>query len=181
MVRDGPAPRPGAARSVQLYQRGNGEGVAVGDGGGSGMRRGIDALSKFKKDVDKALRAFEGAPGSPSRLAEHTLSAGSFSGSNIPFHEATELHSKYEQVHERLTSLSQNLGLQIEALTLAAHAADVTYDGTEDEVRRRFWAIHSHLDQEHRTATQKDDPAEQQPGNAGEHVGGKGSLGGDLD
>ncbi|MEV5349272.1 hypothetical protein OG350_27490 [Streptomyces achromogenes] len=153
----------------------------MGDGGGSGMRRGIDALSKFKKDVDKALRAFEGAPGSPSRLAEHTLSAGSFSGSNIPFHEATELHSKYEQVHERLTSLSQNLGLQIEALTLAAHAADVTYDGTEDEVRRRFWAIHSHLDQEHRTATQKDDPAEQQPGNAGEHVGGKGSLGGDLD
>jgi hypothetical protein len=135
------------------------------------MRRGIDALSKFKNDVDKALKAFEGAPGSPSRLAEHTLSAGSFSGSNIPFHEATELHSKYEQVHERLTSLSQNLGLQIEALTLAAHAADVTYDGTEDEVRRRFWQIRSHLDQEHRTATQKDEHAEKKPAEAGEHGG----------
>lgn len=150
---------------------------------GSGMRRGIDALAKFKRKVDDALTAFEGAPGSPSRLAQHTLSAGSFSGSNIPFHEATELHGKYEQVHERLTSLSKNLGLQIEALTLAAHAADVTYDGTEDEVRRRFWEIRSHLDEEHHKATQsKDEPAEKKPGKAAEHAGddksaGAGSIG----
>ncbi|MGW5495888.1 hypothetical protein [Streptomyces olivaceoviridis] len=152
-------------------------------GSGSGMRRGIDALAKFKRKVDDALTAFEGAPGSPSRLAEHTLSAGSFSGSNIPFHEATELHGKYEQVHERLTSLSKNLGLQIEALTLAAHAADVTYDATEDEVRRRFWEIRSHLDEEHQKATQsKDEHGEKKPVKAAEHAGddksaGAGSIG----
>ncbi|MEU2224706.1 MULTISPECIES: hypothetical protein [unclassified Streptomyces] len=148
------------------------------DGGGSGMRRGIDALGKFKKKVDDALKAFEGAPGGPSRLAAHTLSAGSFSGSNIAFHEATELHGKYEQVHERLTSLSKNLGLQIEALTLAAHAADVTYDGTDDEVHRRFWAIRSHLDQEHHEATQpKDGHAGQKPAKTAEHSGDDKSAG----
>ncbi|MEU6668213.1 hypothetical protein [Streptomyces sp. NPDC046727] len=147
-------------------------------GNGSGVRRGIEALSKFKGNVDRALAAFEGAPGNPSRLAEHTLSASSFSGSNIPFHEATDLHGKYEQVHERLTSLSKNLALQIEALKLATHAADVTYDGTEDEVRRRFWEIRSHLAQEHHKATQpKDEHAEKPPAGAGEHGGDHKSAG----
>ncbi|GGS87848.1 MULTISPECIES: hypothetical protein [Streptomyces] len=147
-------------------------------GGGSGMRRGIDALAKFKTAVDKALTAFEGAPGSPSRLAEHKLSASSFSGSNIPFHEATELHGKYEQVHERLTTLSQNLGMQIEALTLAAHAADVTYDSTEDEVRRRFWQIRSHLAEQHHEATQsKGEHADHKPAKAAEHGGDDKSAG----
>ncbi|MFI0190018.1 hypothetical protein ACH4PW_21015 [Streptomyces sp. NPDC017082] len=136
------------------------------------MRRGIDALAKFKKKVDDALKAFEGAPGSPSRLAEHRISASSFSGSNIPFHEATELHGKYEQVHERLTTLSRNLGMQIEALTLAAHAADVTYDGTDDEVRRRFWQIRAHLDHEHREATEpKEKHADPKPAKTAEHGG----------
>ncbi|MFJ7151854.1 hypothetical protein ACIQVT_27315 [Streptomyces sp. NPDC100445] len=143
------------------------------------MRRGIDALSKFKKKVDDALKTFEGAPGSPSRLAEHRLSPSSFSGSNIPFHEATELHGRYEQVHERLTSLSKNLSLQIEALTLAAHAADVTYDGTEDEVRRRFWQIHAHLEAEHRKAeAEAKQHAQQKPADTPEHSGGAKSAGG---
>ncbi|MEU0007363.1 hypothetical protein ABZ079_24555 [Streptomyces sp. NPDC006314] len=145
------------------------------------MRRGIDALAKFKGNVDKALEAFEGAPGNPSRLAEHKLSAGSFSGSNIPFQEATELHGKYEQVHERLTSLSKNLGLQIEALRLATHAADVTYDGTEDEVRRRFWEIRTHLDEEHQKATRSEDKhAEKKPVEAREHSGDDKSAGGKI-
>ncbi|MEU0337201.1 hypothetical protein [Streptomyces sp. NPDC006193] len=159
----------------------------MGGGSGSGMRRGIDALAKFKKKVDDALTAFEGAPGSPSRLAEHRLSASSFSGSNIPFHEATELHGKYEQVHERLTSLSRNLGMQIEALTLAAHAADATYDGTEDEVRRRFWQIRSHLVHEHQQATASEHKhtehkhAEPKPVRAGEHAGDATSAGDPID
>ncbi|MFF8732876.1 hypothetical protein ACF073_41410 [Streptomyces sp. NPDC015171] len=147
-------------------------------GSGSGMRRGIDALSKFKKKVDDALKAFEGAPGSPSRLAEHKLSAGSFSGSNIHFSEAADLHSNYELVHERLTSLSKNLGMQIEALTLATRAADVTYDGTEEEVRRRFWEIRTHLDEEHQKAARhKDEHAERQPAKGAEHSGGSKSAG----
>ncbi|MYW47986.1 hypothetical protein GT346_32935 [Streptomyces sp. SID161] len=143
------------------------------------MRRGVEALSKFKKQVDDALTAFEGAPGSPSRLAEHKLSASSFSGSNIPFHEATALHGTYEQVHERLTSLSKNLGLQIEALMLATHAADGTYDATEDEVHRRFWAIRSHLAEEHRKATQPegDKHAQTKPVDASEHTGDHKSAG----
>ena len=125
------------------------------DGGGSSLRRGVDALSKFKDDVDKALQKFEDSPGSPSKLAHHALSRASFSGTQVPFDEAHDLHAQYEHVHERLTHLSKTLSLQIEALTLAAHASDVTYDGSEDEVRRRFWEIKSQLDEEHQQATQK--------------------------
>ncbi|MGW4563529.1 hypothetical protein ACWEN3_14310 [Streptomyces sp. NPDC004561] len=131
----------------------------MGDGGGSSLRRGLDALSKFKGEVDKALNAFERSPGSSSKLADHALSRASFGGSQIPFGEADDLHSQYEHVHERLVYLSKTLNLQIEALTCAAHAADVTYDGSEDEARRRFWEIKTQLDEEYQKSPNKQDPA----------------------
>ncbi|MEU6240468.1 hypothetical protein GTW40_10595 [Streptomyces sp. SID4985] len=126
-------------------------------GSGSHVRRGIDALSKFKTKVDDALRTFEDAPGGPSKVAQHRLERSSFGGANAPFHEAVDLHGQYERVHERLTYLSKSLGLQIEALTLATRASDGTYDGAEAEVERRFWEIKSHLDEEHKKATEPHD------------------------
>ncbi|GGR99249.1 hypothetical protein GCM10010236_62510 [Streptomyces eurythermus] len=143
------------ARSVQLYQRGNGEGVAVGDGGGSGMRRGIDALQEFKNKLDGALKDFEGGQGGPSQIAQQTLSRSSFGGTNAPFDEATDLHTAYETVHSRLTHLSKTLGMHIEALKLASHSADATYDGTEAEVHRRFWKIRTELDAQYQDEVQK--------------------------
>ncbi|MGW0885150.1 hypothetical protein [Streptomyces sp. NPDC002671] len=135
----------------------------MGDGGRSDLRRGVEALSKFKEDVDKALTKFDESPGSASKIAHHALSRTSFSGTQIPFGEAHDLHSQYEHVHERLVYLSKTLGLHIEALTLAAHATDATYDLTEDEVRRRFWKIKSQLDEEYQKATNKHEPKDEQP------------------
>ncbi|MYY00046.1 hypothetical protein GT045_35960 [Streptomyces sp. SID486] len=109
------------------------------------MRRGIDALQSFKGKLDEALSNFEEGHGGPSKVAQQKLSRASFGGTNAPFDEAGDLHSAYESVHERLTHLSKTLGLHIESLKLAAHAADATYDGTEEEVRQRFWRLHTQI------------------------------------
>ncbi|MFG2605095.1 hypothetical protein ACGFT2_16350 [Streptomyces sp. NPDC048514] len=109
------------------------------------MRRGIDALQAFKSKLDDALADFEGGHGGPSKVAQQSLSRASFGGTHAPFNEAGDLHSAYETVHARLTHLSKTLGLHIESLKLASHAADATYDGTEEEVRQRFWQLHTRI------------------------------------
>ncbi|MEU2926385.1 hypothetical protein ABZ636_15280 [Streptomyces sp. NPDC007251] len=129
------------------------------DGGSANLRRGADALSKFSDGLSNALTRFEESPASPSRLGHHGLDRKSFGGAEIPFTEADDLHKKYTEVHDLLMSMSSTLRLHIEALQLAARSADSTYDGTEDEVRRRFWEIKTKLDQEF----QKTHPEKQQP------------------
>ncbi|MGW0410841.1 hypothetical protein ACWDZX_06010 [Streptomyces collinus] len=135
----------------------------MGDSGRSDLKRGVEVLSKFRDDINKALLKFEESPGSSAKLADHALSRPSFSGAQIPFAEAQDLHLQYEHVHTRLMHLSKTLALQIEAMTLAAHSADATYDGTEDEVRRRFWKIKTQLDAEYDKATRKDEHKAEQP------------------
>jgi hypothetical protein len=135
----------------------------VGDGGRSNLKRGVEVLSKFKDDINKALHTFEQSPGSASKIADHELSRASFSGAQLPFGAAEDLHLQYKHVHARLMHLSKTLALQIEAMTLAAHSADATYDGTEDEVRRRFWQIKTQLDDEYRKANPKGEHQDKQP------------------
>ncbi|MFF9771038.1 hypothetical protein ACF1GT_31435 [Streptomyces sp. NPDC014636] len=132
------------------------------DGGGSGMRRGIDALQAFKGKLDEALTDFEDGHGGPSKVAQQSLSRASFGGTNAQFDEAGELHSAYETVHSRLTHLSKTLGLHIESLKLASQAADATYDGTEDEVRRRFWQIHTQIATQYQEDVKKTAAADKQ-------------------
>ncbi|MFY4718550.1 hypothetical protein [Streptomyces sp. LaBMicrA B280] len=127
------------------------------------LRRGIGALTKLKGGFDEALKTLEGSSGGTSDLAQHTLERTSFSGTNIPFAEATGLHQQYQAVHDRIMSMSKTLGLQIEAMTVAMQSADGTYDGTEEDARRRFWQIKTQLDKEY----QKTHPAHEkheQPG-----------------
>jgi hypothetical protein len=121
----------------------------VGDGGSANLRRGADALSKFSDGLSNALTAFEKSPASPSQLGHHGLDRRSFGGGKIPFSEADFLHDRYSDVHDVLMSMSSTLRLHIEALQLAARSADATYDGTEDEVRRRFWEIKAKIDREY--------------------------------
>ncbi|WP_317445712.1 hypothetical protein [Streptomyces collinus] len=135
----------------------------MGDGGRSDLKRGVEVLSKFRDDINKALLKFEESPGSSSKIADHALSRASFSGAQVPFAEAQDLHLHYEHVHTRLMHLSKTLALQIEAMTLAAHSADVTYDGSEDEVRSRFWKIKTQLDAEYDKAKHKNEHKVKQP------------------
>ncbi|MET7290071.1 hypothetical protein [Streptomyces sp. NPDC005573] len=145
----------------------------MGDGGGSDVRRGIDALSAFRDQISRALGNFEGSPGSPSKLEDQALARPSFGGTGAKFDEADNLHAKYGEVHTRLVHFSKVLNLQIEALKLATHAADVTYDGTEEEVRRRFWQIQQQLDDEYEQASKEkraEDEAAKKAGQAGKQA-----------
>ena len=87
-----------------------------------GFKVGLEALGTFKKRVDAALSTFEDSQGSAQKVGAHRLSEASFKGAGR-FDEATGLHTAYETVHERLTTLSKNLGLQIEALQIAVTGA----------------------------------------------------------
>ncbi|OLZ67025.1 hypothetical protein AV521_26805 [Streptomyces sp. IMTB 2501] len=111
------------------------------------MRRGLEALKTFKARVDTLLDTFEGSAGGPKKVAMHTLTPASFCGKG-EFAEAAGLHSQYETVHERITSLSKSLALQIEAMQIAVHGADIGYDKLEDDLRRRFHEIRTQINDE---------------------------------
>lgn len=116
------------------------------DGGGAAdVRRGLMALSTFKKRIDDLLTDFEKSPGGSSKVASHRLSATAFGSGDFP--EAKALHLEYERVHERITALSRLLGLQIEAMRIAVHGVDVTFDNLEEEQRYRFHQIRLEVNQ----------------------------------
>jgi hypothetical protein len=117
------------------------------DGGGSDLRRGLEALKSFKSRVDDLLDTFERSPGAPKKVAMHTISPASFCGKG-EFAEAADLHSQYHTVHERIRSLSQTLMLQIEAMQIAVHGADIGYDKLEDDLRRRFHEIRTRINEQ---------------------------------
>ncbi|QKW11191.1 hypothetical protein HUT18_27095 [Streptomyces sp. NA04227] len=111
------------------------------DGGNADLFRGVEALKNFKTRIDTVLTDFEASAGGSGKVGQHLLARASFSGADIPFPEADDLHSAYNQVHERLTSLSRMLGDQIEAMGIAVQGADIGFDNLDEEMRRRFHTI----------------------------------------
>ncbi|MEU1131099.1 hypothetical protein ABZ383_14755 [Streptomyces sp. NPDC005900] len=116
---------------------------------GADVRRGLEALKTFRRRIDTLLTEFEGSAGSASKVGSQRVARTSFSGTGSAFPEADGLYSQYDQVHERLTSLSKMLGHQIEAMGIAVHGADVGFDNLEDDLRRRFWTIQTKVDRDH--------------------------------
>ncbi|MEU9099355.1 hypothetical protein [Streptomyces sp. NPDC048361] len=110
------------------------------------LSRGLEALKTFKGRVDTVLTTFEESHGSSTKLASHQIPRASFSAGGAAFPEADGLYTQYHRVHEHLTSLSQSLGLQIEAMGIAVHGADVGFDNLDEETRQRFWAIQTKID-----------------------------------
>ncbi|WP_329221586.1 hypothetical protein OG352_31420 [Streptomyces sp. NBC_01485] len=115
-------------------------------GGGADVRRGLMALSTFKKRVDDLLTAFEDSAGGSSKVAHNRLSESAFGMGNFP--EAKALHLEYERVHERITTLSKSLGLQLEAMQIAVHGVDVTFDNLEEDLRYRFHEIRTEVNRD---------------------------------
>jgi hypothetical protein len=103
------------------------------------------ALSTFKKRIDDLLTAFEESAGGASKVGTHSLPEAAFGSGAFP--EGTMLHREYERVHERITALSKALGLQLEAMQIAVHGVDVTFDNLEEEQRYRFHQIRTEVNQ----------------------------------
>ena len=140
-------------------------------GGGKGrgdLRRGVGALEKFRRRVDALLADLEGSAAGRSKVAAQTVSRAALSGQNTCFAEADGLYTQYHRVHEALVSLSKSLGDQIEYLGLGVRAAEVGFDNADDDVRRRFYEIQAHLDEEREKAKREqagkaEQPQQQQP------------------
>ncbi|MET7318914.1 hypothetical protein ABZX83_26805 [Streptomyces thermoviolaceus] len=100
-----------------------------------------EALTTFMKRVDAVLRDLESSAGNPTRVAAQSISQASLRSGSAPFHEASDLYEQYNAVHERLTTLSKTLHLQIEAIGIAVQGAHQGFGNLEEEQRRRFWEI----------------------------------------
>ncbi|WP_063768353.1 hypothetical protein [Streptomyces griseus] len=124
-----------------------------------GFKVGLEALTTFKNRVDDVLSTFEGSPASSQKIGAHTLSEASFVGGG-GFGEAKGLHAQYERVHERLTALSKTLGLQIEAIQIAVQGAHGDFTDVDEEQRRRFWEIQTHIGREQAEAEREKKAAE---------------------
>lgn len=112
------------------------------------LKRGLEALKTFRRRVNTLLTEFEGSAGGSSEVSGYKLTRGSFSGGGSAFPAADGLYSQYNQVHERLTSLSKMLGDQIDAMGIAVHGADVGFDNLDEDLRQRFWAIQTDVRRE---------------------------------
>lgn len=123
-------------------------------GGAADVRRGLMALSAFKKRVDTLLSAFEESAGGASKVERNRLSEAAFGTGNFP--EAKALHLEYERVHERITALSKQLGLHMEAMRIAVHGVDVTFDNLEDEQRLRFHEIRAEIERTRHESDKED-------------------------
>lgn len=122
-----------------------------GGGGSADLKRGLEALTTFKKRVDGVLSTFTGSAGSSTKVEAQRISRASFSGAG-KFDEASGLYTQYHRVHESLTSLSKTLSMQIEALQIAVHGADIGFDNLEEDQRQRFWEIQTEVGREHAQA-----------------------------
>ncbi len=109
------------------------------------VRRGLEALKTFRQRINTLLTEFEGSAGGSAKVGAQKVSRASFSGAGSAFPEADGLYAEYDQVHERLTSLSKMLGDQIDAMGIAVHGADVGFDNLEEDLRQRFWAIQTRV------------------------------------
>ncbi|MGW6272411.1 hypothetical protein [Streptomyces sp. NPDC055060] len=109
------------------------------------LKRGLDALKDFRRRIDTLLTEYEGSAGGSTEVGALRLSRGAFSGEGSAFPAADGLYSQYDQVHERLTSLSKMLGKQIDALSIAVRGVDVGFDNLDEDLRQRFWAIQTDI------------------------------------
>ncbi|GAA2322054.1 hypothetical protein OKJ48_18405 [Streptomyces kunmingensis] len=153
------------------------------DGGGvstaaaADLKVGAGVLQTFKQRVDKILRDFEGSDGSSSKVGHHTFTQDAVT-SAVSFYEAVSLHKEYETIHGRITELSKMLALQIEAMGIASHGAEVGFDNLEEDQRRRFWAIQTKIDLEAEASADRREQSGQpaRPRGDDKHVDVKGNL-----
>lgn len=117
----------------------------VGGVSAANLKASGDALKKFVSRVDAVLKDLEGSAGNPARVGQQAIRKGSLSSAAGAFHEADALYGTFNAVHERLTTLSRTLHLQIEAIGIAVLGAKGTFDNLEEEQRRRFWEINSEI------------------------------------
>ncbi|MGW1073953.1 hypothetical protein [Streptomyces sp. NPDC002537] len=106
--------------------------------GKSDLAKEAETLATFKGRIDKILENLEDSSSSLKSIADQTITKDAY---GTGFDSAQHLAELYEQVHERLKTLSKTFGDQVEAMGLAALIADRGYDGIDAEQAARMRAI----------------------------------------
>ncbi|MBZ4322196.1 hypothetical protein [Streptomyces huiliensis] len=96
-----------------------------------------DNLQGLKKRVDRLLGKLDKSAASHKHIADQKVGKEAFGS----FEEATALSKEYDRVHRRLELLSQMLGDQLEAMSLAVGMADRDYKNVDREHAQRLAEI----------------------------------------
>ncbi|MGP3986259.1 hypothetical protein [Streptomyces sp. 3N207] len=105
------------------------------------LKRRAEALKKLKKRIDGVITELDTSPAAKHKISCRRVTRQSLGGRNLPFAEADDLFTKYSEVHETLTLLSESLRDQIDAMSIAVKYADGNLDEVEEDEKRRFWEI----------------------------------------
>ncbi|KPC90106.1 hypothetical protein ADL27_37615 [Streptomyces sp. NRRL F-6602] len=105
------------------------------------LKRGAEALKILKKRIDGAITKLDNSAAAKHAISARRVTRKSFSGENTLFFEADDLYTKFTEVHDTLTQLSQTLRDQIDAIGIAVKGADGNFDAVDAAERRRFWQI----------------------------------------
>lgn len=97
-----------------------------------------ESLKTFKTRVDGILTALETSAASKGKVSAQDVPRSSFGGN---FNEADAIFKQYNRVHTLLTTLSQTLNDQIEAMGIAVLGAKNGFENLDDDHKRRFWEI----------------------------------------
>ncbi|MCT2594698.1 hypothetical protein LHJ74_33110 [Streptomyces sp. N2-109] len=98
-----------------------------------------ESLKTFKTRVDSVLTELETSAASKGKVsAEGGVHRAAFGGN---FNEADALFKQYNRVHTLLTTLSQTLNDQIEAMGIAVLGSKNDFETLDDDQKRRFWEI----------------------------------------
>ncbi|MBC2879546.1 MULTISPECIES: hypothetical protein [Streptomyces] len=119
---------------------GSGDPAQHGGGGGSPSDLDVgdeDNLQGLKKRVDRLLGKLDKSAASHQHIANQKVSKEAFGS----FGEAQALSDAYDRVHQRLELLSQMLGDQLEAMSLAVGMADRDYKNVDREHAQRLAEI----------------------------------------
>ncbi|MGK5641519.1 hypothetical protein ACSNOK_24840 [Streptomyces sp. URMC 126] len=106
------------------------------------MKVELDTLKTFKGRVDEALIKLGDSEAAPPRMASATLNRDHL-GRN--FKAVDALYGAYQDVHADLTTLSQLLSDQIEALSVAVDGMHNDYQETDKHHQARILAVQQEL------------------------------------
>ena len=132
-----------------------------------------ETLTKFRKQVDDALKTLDTSSASNNHVSQQTLARTAYGQG---FAEADDLATAYEQVHENLKSLSKTLSDQLQALSLAIDCAHKGLTETDEQQAERLRKLQAQTQQAYAQYQQKYDHHNHQQGHSDLGQGSQGQF-----
>ncbi|CCB77199.1 protein of unknown function [Streptantibioticus cattleyicolor NRRL 8057 = DSM 46488] len=120
-----------------------------------------ESLVTFKNGVDQILADLEHSDASHTRIRDQIITKAAFGADHFP--EAADISAAYDEVHDRLATLSQLLGDQLEAMGITVDMARHGYEDVDADQAQRLMSIQrrtqQYVDRLNRKGVTPADPA----------------------